>query len=67
MLVRPVGDTAVLDGEYLVRVTDCRVQPDPFDVNIFILSVYAKRDGHWQQIVWQSTRDLALSPLPAAR
>ncbi len=65
MHVRLTGDAAVLNGEYLVRVTDRRVQPDPFEVNIFILSVYAKRDGHWQQIAWQSTRDVALSPLPA--
>ena len=64
MHVRMIGDTAVLNGEYLVRVADRRVQPDPFDVNIFILSVYARRDGRWQQIAWQSTRDVARSPLP---
>jgi hypothetical protein len=61
MHVRMIGDAAVLDGEYLVRVTDHRVQPDPFDVNIFILAVYAKRSGHWQQIAWQSTRNVAQS------
>ncbi len=65
MHVRVIGDTAVLNGEYLVRVTDHRVQPDPFDINILILSVYAKRGGRWQQIAWESTRDVALSPLPA--
>jgi hypothetical protein len=64
MHVRALGNTAVLNGEYLVRVTDRRVQPDPFDINILILSVYAKRSGRWQQIAWQSTRDVALSPLP---
>jgi hypothetical protein len=63
MHVRVLGDSAVLDGEYLVRVFDRRVKPDPFDINIFILSVYARRQGHWQQIAWQSTRDTALSPL----
>jgi hypothetical protein len=62
--VRVIENSAVLDGEYLVRVTDRRVKPDPFDVNIFILSVYARRGGRWQQIAWQSTRDVALSPLP---
>jgi hypothetical protein len=41
MHVRVIGDTAVPNGEYFVRVTDRRVQPDPFDINIFILSVYA--------------------------
>jgi Domain of unknown function (DUF4440) len=62
LTARVNGDTAVLDGEYEVRVTDQRVKPDPFDVNIFILTVYTKRDGRWQQMAWQSTRDIALSP-----
>jgi hypothetical protein len=62
MHVRMIGDAAVLNGEYLVRVTDHRVQREPFDVNIFILAVYAKRSGHWQQIAWQSTRNVAQSP-----
>jgi ketosteroid isomerase-like protein len=60
--VRVMGDVALLDGEYKVRVTDRRVKPDPFDINIFILSAYAKRGGRWQQVAWQSTRDVALSP-----
>jgi len=60
--VRVAGDGAAIDGEYAVRVTDSRVQPAPFDINIFILTVYAKRDGRWQQIAWQSTRDVATSP-----
>jgi hypothetical protein len=60
MHVRVIGDTAVLN-----RVTDHRVQPDPFDINILILSVYAKRGGRWQQIAWESTRDVALAPPPA--
>ena len=51
----------MIDGEYAVRVTDSRVQPSPFDINIFILTVYARRDGRWQQIAWQSTRDVAVS------
>ncbi len=57
--VRVLGDSAVLDGEYAVRVFDRRVQPDPFDVDIFILAVYARRSRHWQQIAWQSTRNVA--------
>ena len=60
--VRLLGDGAVIHGEYAVRVTDSRVQPAPFDINIFILTVYARRDGRWQQIAWQSTRDVAKSP-----
>ncbi|HTZ90290.1 MAG TPA: nuclear transport factor 2 family protein [Alloacidobacterium sp.] len=60
--VRMLGDSgAVIDGEYAVRVTDSRMQPAPFDINIFILTVYAKRNGRWQQIAWQSTRDVATS------
>jgi len=61
--VRTLGDGAVIDGEYVVRVTDSRVQPAPFDISIFILTAYARRDGRWQQIAWQSTRDVAKSPL----
>jgi len=60
---RVSGDTGVLDGEYRVRVTDRRVKPDPFDVNIFVLAVYAQRGGRWQQIAWQSTRNVAVSPI----
>jgi ketosteroid isomerase-like protein len=60
--VRVLGDGAVVNGEYAVQVTDSRVQPTPFNINIFILTVYARRDGHWQQIAWQSTRDAATSP-----
>jgi hypothetical protein len=64
MHVRVLGGTAAaIDGEYLVRVTDRRVKPDPFDVNIFFLGVYVKRDGRWKMVAWQSTRDVALSPL----
>jgi len=61
--VRVVGDSAVINGEYAVRVLDYRVQPTPFAINIFVLTVYARRDGRWQQIAWQSTRDVAKSPL----
>ena len=60
---RVEGNIAVIDGEYDVRVSDLRMQPQPFNVNIFILTVYARRAGHWQQIAWQSTRDVARSPL----
>lgn len=55
--VRTMGDTAVLTGAYHVRAVDQRVQGEPVDVNVIILSVYAKRGGHWQQIAWQSTRE----------
>ena len=60
---RVQGDMAVIDGEYDIRVSDTRLKPAPFSVNVFILTVYARRDGRWQQIAWQSTRDVAKSPL----
>lgn len=63
MHVRPLGEATVIDGEYLVRVIDRRMKPDPFDANIFFLGVYARRDGRWQMVAWQSTRDTKLSPL----
>jgi hypothetical protein len=62
MNVRIEGNTAILSGEYAVRVTDLRVKPDPFNVDIFFLTVYAQRSGRWQQIAWQSTRDVAKTP-----
>jgi ketosteroid isomerase-like protein len=55
--VRLLGDTALVEGGYAVRVSDKRMQPAPFDVNILVLSVYARRDGRWQQVAWESTRD----------
>jgi ketosteroid isomerase-like protein len=59
--VRVEGSVAVINGEYAVRVTDSRVQPKPFDINISILTVYEHRAGRWQQIAWQSTRDVSTS------
>jgi ketosteroid isomerase-like protein len=61
--VRMLGSAAVINGEYAVRVRDSRVQTEPFDIDIFILTVYAQRDGRWQQIAWQSTRDVAIHPV----
>jgi hypothetical protein len=62
--VRMLGhEAAVIDGEYAVRVLDSRVQPVPFDITIFILTVYARREGRWQQVAWQSTRDVEASPI----
>ena len=59
MHVRMLGDGAVLDGEYTVRVINRRVQPDPLEMNIFFISVSARQNGKWQQIAWQSTKDVA--------
>ena len=54
--VRMMGETAVLNGMYYVRAIDLRVQKDPIEINVYFLSVYAHRDGRWQQIAWQTTR-----------
>ncbi len=59
---RVVGGMAVIDGEYAVKAIDHRVQEAPIVINIFILTAYAMRDGRWQQIAWQSTRDTAMTP-----
>jgi Domain of unknown function (DUF4440) len=55
--VRVLGDTALVEGGYAVRVSDTRMQATPFNINILVLSVYARRDGRWQQVAWESTRD----------
>jgi hypothetical protein len=62
--VRMLGESAVINGEYAVRVTDSRVPTSPLELNIFFLTVYTRRDGRWQQVAWQSTRDVATSPVP---
>ena len=56
MNVRVMGDAAVLNGVYSVRVTNSSVQKDPIEMDVFFLTVYARRDGRWQQIAWQTTR-----------
>jgi hypothetical protein len=58
--VRVLRSGAVINGEYAAKVNDSRVQSTPFDINIFILTVYARRNGQWQQIAWQSTRDTGI-------
>jgi ketosteroid isomerase-like protein len=56
--VQMLGNTAVLSGKYAVRANDLRVQKAPFDVQILVLSVYAKRGGRWQLVAYQSTNAL---------
>ena len=59
--VRLLGNSAVLTGTYHVKALDQRMQGEPLELDVIILSVYAKRGGHWQQVAWQSTRE----PAPA--
>jgi uncharacterized protein (TIGR02246 family) len=55
-------DVAVLNGIYTVHAMDHRVGNDEIIIDIHFLTVYARRDGRWQQVAWQSTR----VPAPAA-
>jgi uncharacterized protein (TIGR02246 family) len=50
--VRSLGDTAVINAKFnaRVKVGDHEVNPQPR-----VLILYAKRDGRWQMIAWQST------------
>jgi uncharacterized protein (TIGR02246 family) len=55
--VRMLGsDVAVLNGIYTVHAMDHRVGNDEIIIDIHFLTVYARRDGRWQQVAWQSTR-----------
>jgi hypothetical protein len=56
------SDVAVLNGIYTVHAMDHRVGNDEIIIDIHFLTVYARRDGRWQQVAWQSTR----VPAPAA-
>ena len=60
--VRLYGDAAVLTGIYSIHAMDHRVSNDPIIIDVHFLTVYARRDGRWQQVAWQSTR----VPAPAA-
>jgi ketosteroid isomerase-like protein len=58
MNVRVSGDTAVVNGEYAVKVINRKASPDTLDLNIFFLTVYSHAGSGWQQIAWQSTKDV---------
>jgi uncharacterized protein (TIGR02246 family) len=61
--VRMLGpDVAVLNGIYNVHAMDHRVGNDEIIIDIHFLTVYARRDGRWQQVAWQSTRIPAPAP-----
>jgi ketosteroid isomerase-like protein len=48
-----LGDTVVLTGVAQIKVTTGGT-PNAFGVRF--TDVYARRDGHWQMVTWQSTR-----------
>jgi Domain of unknown function (DUF4440) len=56
--VRITGDTAVLDGEYAVKVINRAASPEILDMNVFFLTVYVRSGGRWQQMAWQTTKDM---------
>jgi ketosteroid isomerase-like protein len=50
--VRPLGDVALINAKFDARVLarGTEINPRPR-----VLIVYAKRDGRWQMLAWQST------------
>ena len=48
-----LGDTVVLTGVAQIKVT-ANGAPNAFGVRF--TDVYARRDGRWQMVTWQSTR-----------
>lgn len=54
--VRVYGDAAVLTGRSAVKVSSPRTQGQTLSMEIRLISVYAKQNGRWQQVAWQSTR-----------
>jgi hypothetical protein len=58
MNVRLAGDTAVLDGEYAVKVINRGANPENLDLNVFFLAVYVHSPSGWQLMAWQTTRDI---------
>lgn len=58
MHVRMFGHTAILDGEYAVKVINRSASPDTLDLNVLFLGVYAKSGSHWRLIAWQTTKDI---------
>jgi len=63
MNARVFGDIAVLNGVYAVQAYDKRVQTDLIVSHVIFLTVYARRNGRWQQVAWQTTK---LPDAPAA-
>ena len=53
VIVRQYGDTAVVTGHAKMHVS-ANGRDNKFEVRF--LDVYAKRDGAWQMVAWQSTK-----------
>jgi ketosteroid isomerase-like protein len=48
-----LGDTVVLTGIAQIKVT---ANGNPLAFGVRFTDVYAKRDGRWQMVTWQSTK-----------
>ena len=48
-----LGDTVVLTGIAQIKVT---ANGSPLAFGVRFTDVYAKRDGRWQMVTWQSTK-----------
>ena len=48
-----LGDVVVLTGAARIRVAS---QGKELDFTVRFTDVYARRNGRWQMVVWQSTR-----------
>lgn len=48
-----LGDTVVLTGIAQIKVT---ANGNPLAFGVRFTDVYAKRDGRWQMVAWQSTK-----------
>lgn len=53
---RVYGDVAVLIGQSAVQVRSAQTGGQARSLDIRFLNVYAKLEGRWQQVAWQSTR-----------
>lgn len=56
VLARVYGDAAVVTGKSTVRVQSPRGQGEIRQLEICFISVFAKQQGRWRQVAWQSTR-----------
>lgn len=54
----PDKHTAVIDGEYAVKVINRGANPENLDLNVFFLAVYVHSPTGWQLMAWQTTRDV---------
>ena len=50
---QPLGDAVVLTGRADLEV---HIHGDPLVFSVRFTDVYARRDGQWQMVAWQSTK-----------